>query len=849
MTLVPTSSDAVVDRIAGATDGATDRPHAAAPAPADVEAAMRGACSRIAPLWPLERFVAVNPYLGLTDLTFAEASARLAAAGAVRTTMPIEWYLDLVAQGRIIHDDVAAALTRAGAATADPEEFLALAAEPAPAIPHVATVAEVAARVDGHDWPRFVVDRVSQWAAVHFDQGQVIWHPGRGAQGCFAAWRADASVDRTPEVAGLRGFRAAVRALPSDPITAATHAMQVLGITPDAEPYLHAVLLRVGGWAAHAARLGWEAAQLGETDDTLFELLAVMLCWEALLLESPALPDLHPAWHSAGQAAWHAAQARVASDRTVAAHPAIVLQDAWDRAGQRELVAMTTAAPAPAPAPGTTAPAVQAVFCIDVRSEVLRRHLEHAMPHVETLGFAGFFGFPVAVRHVAHEHAEPQCPVLLVPAATVPETVGPTLATEAPTIDAAAQRRLAHHVRRAWKSFKMGAVSCFSFVGPVGLAYLPKLVADGSGRTRPVRLPEVEGLERRTAAQLRPSIAALPLAEQARMAEGALRGMSLTRGFAPLVALVGHGSSTVNNPYATGLDCGACGGHSGALNARVATMVLNDAAVRAELATRGIAVPDATRFVAALHDTTTDEVSVFDDEPLSDAHRALLDGFVAQIATAGRAARAERAPRLGIDPCALAPEEIDARVIHRSRDWAQVRPEWGLAGCRAFVAAPRSLTAHLDLGGRVFLHSYDHTLDADHSVLELIMTAPMVVASWISLQYHASTVDNEHHGAGDKTLHNVIGRLGVLEGNGGDLRTGLPLQSVHDGTAPVHEPLRLAVVLAAPTDAVDAVLDAHPDVRALVEHEWTFLLAMDDAGRITHRRRAAGGWEPLVIAA
>jgi uncharacterized protein YbcC (UPF0753/DUF2309 family) len=805
---------------------------------------MRGACERIAPVWPLERFVAVNPYLGLTDLTFAEASARLAAAGNVRTTMPVEWYVDLVAQGRVTHDDVAAAMTRAGFATADPEEFLTLASAPAPAAPRIPTVAEVAALVDGHDWPRFVVDRVSLWAAVHFDQGQVIWHPGRGAQSCFSAWRADASVDRTPEVAGLRGFRAAVRTLPPDALTAAAHALLALGVDPDdAEPYLHAVLLRVGGWAAHAARLGWEAAQRGEADDTLFELLTVMLCWEALLLQSPALPGLPAAWSNAPT---RAARDLVAGART-AQQPALVLQDAWDRAAQRGLVAMTATAPVPAgpPAPGPTMPSVQAVFCIDVRSEVLRRHLEGVMPTTATLGFAGFFGFPVAVQAVGHEHAEPQCPVLLTPAATLPETVGATLATEPPTVDAAADRSLAHHVRRAWKSFKMGAVSCFSFVGPVGLAYLPKLVADGSGRTRPVRRPETEGLAPETAARLRPSVATIPLADRVRMAEGALRGMSLTRDFAPLVVLVGHGSSTVNNPYATGLDCGACGGHSGAHNARVAAMVIDDATVRAELGTRGIVIPDTTRFVAALHDTTTDEVTVFDDRSLDDAHRALLADFVAAAATAGRAARAERAPRLGIDVHALDADAIDAQVIHRSRDWAQVRPEWGLAGCRAFVAAPRSLTAHLDLGGRVFLHSYDHELDPDGSVLELIMTAPMVVASWISLQYFGSTVDNEHHGAGDKTLHNVIGRLGVLEGNGGDLRTGLPLQSVHDGAAPVHEPLRLAVVLAAPTAAIDRVLDAHADVRALVEHEWIFLLAMDDIGRITHRWRTPGNWESL----
>jgi hypothetical protein len=187
----------------------------------------------------------------------------------------------------------------------------------------------------------------------------------------------------------------------------------------------------------------------------------------------------------------------------------------------------------------------------------------------------------------------------------------------------------------------------------------------------------------------------------------------------------------------------------------------------------------------------------------------------------------------------------DANVIARSRDWAQVRPEWGLAGCAAFIAAPRHRTAGIDLGGRSFLHSYDWRQDDGYGVLELIMTAPMVVASWISLQYYGSTVDNRVFGCGNKTLHNVVGTLGVLEGNGGDLRTGLPWQSVHDGERYVHEPLRLNVVIEAPLDAMNAIIARHEHVRSLLDNGWLHLWALDDAGAIAHRYAGGLTWAPV----
>ena len=226
---------------------------------------------------------------------------------------------------------------------------------------------------------------------------------------------------------------------------------------------------------------------------------------------------------------------------------ALVLQEAFDIAEQRRLVAQVGANAggsstdgAPAAADGTPSavrPRAQAVFCIDVRSEVFRRHLESVAPDVDTIGFAGFFGIPVEFVPLAHATGTDQCPVLLRPGYTVQESIAD------PQLRAAAvdQRGLSHSVRRAWKSFKMGAISCFSFVGPVGLIYLPKLFTDGFGRTRPVRRAEIEGIDTEAALQLAPTLeldagspgAGIAASDRVDLAEGALRAMSLTKRVRP----------------------------------------------------------------------------------------------------------------------------------------------------------------------------------------------------------------------------------------------------------------------------------------------------------------------------
>jgi len=184
---------------------------------------------------------------------------------------------------------------------------------------------------------------------------------------------------------------------------------------------------------------------------------------------------------------------------------------------------------------------------------------------------------------------------------------------------------------------------------------------------------------------------------------------------------------------------------------------------------------------------------------------------------------------------------VAANVRRRGRDWSQVRPEWALANNAAFIAAPRGRTLDADLEGRTFLHEYQWQTDSGFQILELIMTAPMVVAIWINMQYYGSVVDNRHFGSGNKVLHNVVGgAIGVLEGNGGDLRVGLPMQSLHDGERWVHEPLRLSVFIEAPEAAIEEVIARHETVRQLVDYGWLHLFRISEDDRVFRRIPESG---------
>jgi uncharacterized protein len=820
------------------------------------------ATARVAPTWPLDQFIAVNPYWGWLAHPIHEAAAALGTLAGTRLTMPREWFRAQWAAGQLRLRDLQAAVA-ADAATATPDaqpQSPPNPLQPAPATrpattPATTLVTELVAALEGRSaplarlplvtdlrdrgaaprpglrWAELVTHQVSQHCAAFFDRHQATWAMDTSS-GLYDSWRQQLGADHgLPWRQGRRALRARLAAMPATPQALINAALEGMAVgEAGREAYLSGVLMNINGWAAWCAHERWQARLGGADDDKIVQLLAIRLAWEWLLFEDAPPGTVPTTWAAQWNTAGTAAAALHQAQRTD-----WLLQSAAEIAYQRPLI---NGLSQPVPAHAPTPPAVQAVFCIDVRSEVFRRALESVSPAVHTRGFAGFFGLPIAYSPIGSTLTRPQLPGLLAPAQCVSETGGAGLGQVLAT-----RRQNALQQRQRWAEFRGTPASAFSFVETTGLLYGAKLLSDSLPSTRPTARWEDTGLPRQAAAGLRPR---LPQATDdpqaaAAMAKGVLGAMGLSSGFAPLVLLAGHGSQTANNPHAAGLDCGACGGQTGEVNARVLADMLNTPAVRQHLHSLGVQVPASTHFLPALQNTTTDEVVLYDTEAVPAALKAELEALRGWLQTAGARARAERAEGLSLAAMAGQHNTLKQAMQRRANDWAQVRPEWGLANNASFIVAPRARSRHLNLAGRSFLHDYEHRLDEDLSVLTLIMTAPMVVTHWINMQYHASTVDNHRYGSGNKVLHNVVGgHLGVFEGNGGDLRIGLPIQSLHDGRALRHTPLRLSVFIEAPQAAIDTVMAQHESVRHLVGNGWLHLFRIDsESNRVEQHRHGA----------
>ncbi len=481
-------------------------------------------------------------------------------------------------------------------------------------------------------------------------------------------------------------------------------------------------------------------------------------------------------------------------------------------------------------------PWLQAVLCMDERCESFRRHLEELGPDVETFGTAGFFAVPMSFRGIDDWHASPLCPIVVRPRHTV-EEVPDDGALHLHHRHRAVARRLGQVqegisvgsrtlLGGSLLAMVAGALAAVPLVARVVFPRLSdRLWLRAKGYARPA-VPTRLLLERTDDAPLPDgTLAGFDITEMAGCVRRVLEDIGLHAGFARLVAIVGHGSSSRNNPHESAYLCGACGGGPGGPNARAFALMANDTRVRALLSAEGLVIPDDTLFLGGMLDTCANTLTWYDIPRVPATHRDDLARLTRACEHACGADAQERCRRFDSAPPNPTPAMARAHVEGRAVDLAQVRPELGHATNAVCIVGRRQRTRGLYLDRRAFLVSYDPESDPVGDVLTRTLAAVGPVASGINLAYYFSAVDRFRFGCNTKLPHNIAGLVGVMDGHASDLRTGLPWQTVE-----IHEPMRLLMVIDAPAERILAAADRLPGVKQLFTNAWVQLAVWNDAG-------------------
>lgn len=802
----------------------------------DVQDPLTYAQRVVVPTWPLQNTVAVNPFWHQRSQRFSQVMEDIAPIFHARLYMPLSYYLDAYRSGLIKSEALEAVLEEARArllhVPASVEDLLQVSRADADESHHILSAAEFVDQRSGTRWRETVVGEIGKYAAGYFDHSQaMVKFPWR-EQGFWRAWLSAQQYDGSLGEAGIANLKEILAPFRNlDAVEFVQTIATRLGFSGTFiwTQYLSRLLALNFGWATQFNYVSWQKG-LGystQSEASVNDLVAVALAYDYATLQQGLKldPSLETHWKEA-------LEATITSD-----HRSIhifQLSEIWLAAFERSYQ-MQVAGQIALEKVEAVRPKFQLAMCIDVRSEMYRRAIERVSPGLVTIGFAGFFGIPFDYQRIDEKDPGHRLPVLLSPAFSVRETL--------PESEASRVRNTSYF-RAFFRNLRKAPHASFLFVEVFGLYALGRMIKRFGesllSRSVPSEVPERFACHGREPAAVATGIKdhkPLNIQDRVERAMFVLRHMGLKQNFARLVVLAGHGSVNANNAFTSSLDCGACGGHPGDVNVRFLSNLLNDGIVRQGLADRGIMVPADTWFLPAVHETVTDELYILDEQKVPSSHRGDVAEFRAQAKIAAERTRHERqwARSKYLD-------EIPAR---RSVNWSEVRPEWGLAGNASFIVAPRSWTKGANLSSRSFLHDYDWRQDEGFKTLELIMTAPMVVTNWINLQYYASTVAPSVFGAGNKVLHNLVNESGVLEGNGGDLRVGLPWQSVHDGERFVHEPLRLSVFIAAPREAIENIISQHEVVRDLVDNEWLYLLHIDETHKTVTRRAPGGLYRPI----
>ena len=533
------------------------------------------------------------------------------------------------------------------------------------------------------------------------------------------------------------------------------------------------------------------------------------------------------------------------------------------------------------------------IFCIDVRSESIRRYMEKIGPY-STYGVAGFFGVPITFIEFDKGHEQFLCPAIVKPSNVVFEL--PKKGYE----EYKTRKKAFKVLKSVLNDLKNNPYTPFIMVEAVGWLFginlfgktlAPLKIERFFSKFRPKKPKTIYTLDKLSEEEveefamkihlkilhevltlkLKRSISndeiinvwrhiifgeplkvkdidesfieflkakynitkedyeeqkaklrqvGFTLEEKVNFVKNFLYSIGLTQEFPKFVFVFGHGSKSDNNPFESALDCGACGGNVGIVNARVISMMANDEKVREKLREEGIDIPEYTKFIPGMHNTTTDELDLEDVEILNEDEKKLLKKIKEDFDKASSKSRLERAKTL---PNTKNEEDI----FTKSCDWSEPRPEWGLSKNMAFYIGKRETTKNIPLFNRFFLHSYNWEEDLKGDILTNIFSGPLVVGEWINMEHYFSTVDNEIYGAGSKVYHNIVSKVGVFFGNYSDLRIGLPEQTVNLEDKAYHEPIRLITFVEAPLEIVKKAMQKSALSNPLIKNEWIRLIVID----------------------
>ncbi len=846
----------------------------------DMNVLIESASRVIAPLWPISTFAARNPWMGLEKQSFDQVADWLKNTRDVDIYPSASMILSAKSKGEIDEAFVEMGLQRwlnshsfnIPRDVAERFCHAALKLDPLPSnllsSPNLEKLVgkvsglntdnienfpmqPISSHVENKDGDRLVniLDHhVIKWCKLYLDDSQAGWTMPNREEGFYRAWQRLIQYDPALN----RNQRKILKDWPHDAHLALKKALYELEI-PESElqTYLEGHLLSLPGWSG---MMLWRSRQSSHEQQLLIEYLAVRISMEWAFIKEylplsnqrtkkkvPITPLLVSWIHWGDLTIEEWSQMSVAEQNE---YLSFAFQfdeklrrklwlEAWEQthtdqlsqkilSKQRKIYGEKTAL-------------AQLAFCIDVRSEPFRRHLEKEGPF-ETIGIAGFFGLPIAISELGSKHSHSSLPVILKPKHKIKESADDM------ELKSFQQRKQAvNSLSYTFKMMKQNVLSSLllpELSGPwlslqmVGRSFVPR------GADRFVRNLRETWLRKpntklslnhvhNTEAEIHVGFSKKEKIDYARQA---LKLMGLTKNFSPLVVICGHGSRSTNNPYTAALDCGACGGAAGGFNARVLAALCNLPEVREELSSSGIEIPENTVFVAAEHNTTVDELHWIYVPELSEAAQEAFDCIEAIMPKVSHNANAERLAELPNIQKKLKNPKSEA---HRfAEDWSEIRPEWGLARNAAFIIGQRELTKDCDLEGRAFLHNYDWNQDESGDLLANIIAGPGTVAQWINLQYYASTVAPHYYGSGNKATQTVTAGLGVMQGNASDLLAGLPWQSVMQSDHEAyHSPLRLLIVIQAPSEYVERLLNNDSVFRVKVQNGWVRLSSVDQEGR------------------